>query len=115
MLRPRSPVSLRTSSTAADVVVAGPVTSPTFILINEYAGRLADGSSLPVYHFDLYRLGGPAELDDLGCDDYFFGDGVCLVEWADLAGDVLPEETVRVRIVGLSETVRRVSVEGDGA
>ncbi len=88
------------------------MTSPTFVLINEYAGRWSDGAPVPVFHFDLYRLGGPEELVDLGCDDYFYGGGVCLVEWADRAGDVLPEKAVIVRIRAPSERERRLAIEG---
>jgi len=60
------------------------VTSPTFTLLNEYQGRI------PLYHFDLYRLHTPQELEDLGCDDYFYGDGICILEWAEKAGVLLP-------------------------
>lgn len=88
------------------------VTSPTFILINEYEGRTAEGGALPVFHFDLYRLGGEDELIDLGCDDYFYGTGLCLVEWASYAGDLLPEMSVRVTIAPVDETTRRLTVTG---
>src|SRR5439155_15076536 len=62
------------------------VTSPTFVLIQEYAARL------PIYHFDVYRLHGPREFFDLGAHEYFEGKGVCLVEWADRALACLPTE-----------------------
>lgn len=98
--------------------VEGQVTSPTFILINEYGGRDTQDRPLPIYHFDLYRLLGDEELLDLGCDDYFYGDGVCLVEWADMAGDLLPEDHTSIRIEHLGENERRFKVEwgrlGDG-
>ena len=87
--------------------VEGPVTSPTFVLINEYVGTGSDGRDLTIFHFDLYRLGGVDELIDLGCDDYFFGDGVCLIEWASYAGEVLPEATLRIQICAIDETSRR--------
>src|SRR5919206_909490 len=60
------------------------VSSPTFVLIQEYRGRL------PVYHFDAYRLRGEEEFLDLGALDYFEGDGVCLIEWADRVAGCLP-------------------------
>ncbi|HAA74021.1 TPA: tRNA (adenosine(37)-N6)-threonylcarbamoyltransferase complex ATPase subunit type 1 TsaE [Candidatus Latescibacteria bacterium] len=98
-------------SVCASLGIAGPVTSPTFILINEYAGRRPDGSSLPVYHFDLYRLAGEEDLLDLGSDDYFYGDGICLVEWADMAGDLLPPNHTSIRIEHKGETTRRFDVD----
>ena len=86
------------------------VTSPTFILINEYAGRDSAGNPLPIYHFDLYRLLSEEELLDLGSDDYFYGDGVCLIEWADMAGDLLPEDHTSIRIEHVGEDCRRFRV-----
>jgi len=90
--------------------VAGPVTSPTFVLINEYEGRSQD-KTLPIYHFDLYRLLGEEELLDLGSDDYFYGEGVCLVEWADMAGDLLPKDHTTISITHEGEDARRFKVE----
>src|SRR5437867_6574139 len=66
------------------------VSSPTFVLIQEYDARL------PIYHFDAYRLRGPAEFSDLGVHEYFEGRGVCLVEWADRVEVCLPAEQLRV-------------------
>ncbi len=64
----------------------GYASSPSFVLMREYQGRL------PVYHFDLYRLDNIEEIADLGIDDYLYGDGICVVEWADKAGDYFPED-----------------------
>ncbi|MEW6423499.1 MAG: tRNA (adenosine(37)-N6)-threonylcarbamoyltransferase complex ATPase subunit type 1 TsaE [Bacillota bacterium] len=72
--------------------ITAAVTSPTFTLINEYAGRL------PFYHLDAYRLSNPAELADLGCEEYFYGAGVTLVEWAERVAEILPPERLDVRI-----------------
>lgn len=82
------------------------VCSPTFVLIHEYPARL------PIYHFDAYRLKGPAEFIDLGVHEYFEGDGVCLVEWADRVEACLPAEQLRIRIEVTGETRRRFIIEG---
>ena len=68
------------------------ITSPTFTIINEYEG------SLKLYHFDVYRIGSLEEMDDTGYEDYFFGDGVCLVEWAKLIDELIPKEAVWIKI-----------------
>jgi tRNA threonylcarbamoyladenosine biosynthesis protein TsaE len=80
-------------------------TSPTFVLVNEYRGRL------PVHHVDAYRTGGLAELMDLGLLDLIGGDGVTLLEWADRAEPLLPARAVRVRIEGLGDEPRVVTIE----
>ncbi len=85
------------------------VTSPTFILINEYAGQL-NGKKLPIYHFDLYRLGGEDELEALGAEEYFYGVGICLVEWAERAGDLLPAKRVEVALEYMRDDERRIAV-----
>ena len=84
------------------------VSSPTFVLIHEYAARL------PIYHFDAYRLSGPGELFDLGVHEYFEAGGVCLVEWADRALACLPADHLRVTLEITGETSRRLHVEGRG-
>ena len=84
------------------------VSSPTFVLIQEYQGRW------PIYHFDAYRLGGPGEFADLGAHEYLEGTGVCLVEWADRVAAALPAEHLRVTLAITGETARRATVEGFG-
>lgn len=68
------------------------ITSPTFTLINQYKGRL------PVYHFDVYRLENADELFDLGFDEYFYGNGVCIIEWAEKIEKLLPKERIELDI-----------------
>jgi len=84
--------------------VAAHATSPTFVLVNEYRGRL------PVHHVDAYRTATLTELVDLGLLDLMGGDGVTLVEWADKAEPLLPARTVRVRIDGVGDEPRRITI-----
>lgn len=69
------------------------ITSPTFTIINEYySGRL------PFYHFDVYRLSSSEELYDIGYEDYFYGEGVCLIEWADIVKEFIPSNAIWINI-----------------
>lgn len=70
-----------------------PICSPTFTILQEY-----DAGRIPFYHFDVYRIADPSELDEIGFSEYLYGDGVCLVEWADLIPEELPGETVLITI-----------------
>ena len=84
------------------------VNSPTFTLIHEYPARI------PVYHFDAYRLAGPREFADLGVEEYFHGDGVCLVEWADRVPETFPRDHLWVTIEVIDETRRRFEMRATG-
>jgi tRNA threonylcarbamoyladenosine biosynthesis protein TsaE len=84
------------------------VNSPTFVLIQEYPARL------PIYHFDAYRLSGPREFTELGVDEYFRGDGVSIVEWADKVEATLPQEHLRIEIEIIDEKQRRFEIKAIG-
>jgi tRNA threonylcarbamoyladenosine biosynthesis protein TsaE len=84
------------------------VSSPTFVLIQEYDARL------PIYHFDAYRLPGVREFLDLGAHEYFAGQGVCLIEWADRVSGCLPSEYLRIELEPISEFSRRATFAAAG-
>ena len=82
-----------TKSIAAGLGISEMITSPTFTIVKEYhSGRL------PLYHFDVYRIGDIDEMYELGYEEYFFGSGLCVVEWADLIEDLIPEEAMWISI-----------------
>ena len=86
------------------------VTSPTFTIINQYNGRL------PMYHFDVYRITDIEEMDDTGYEDCFFGEGVCLVEWAEMVKDIIPENAVWILIekdLEKGENYRKITIRGE--
>lgn len=80
------------------------VNSPSYILINEYEGKI------PIYHIDLYRLERLEDIVALGLEDYLDGDGICVIEWADRMGELLPESHIRVIITVEDEFTRAVEV-----
>lgn len=82
-----------TKGMAAGLGITEPVSSPTFTIVQVY-----DEGRLPFYHFDVYRIADPEEMEEIGYEDYFFGDGVCLVEWANLIEELMPEYTVKITI-----------------
>ena len=73
--------------------ITEPVTSPTFTLVQIY-----EGGRINMYHFDVYRIGDPSEMYDIGYEDYFYSDGVCLVEWASLISELIPDYAIKVSI-----------------
>ncbi|WP_248928750.1 tRNA (adenosine(37)-N6)-threonylcarbamoyltransferase complex ATPase subunit type 1 TsaE [Paenibacillus hamazuiensis] len=85
---------------AKTIGVEETVNSPTFTIIKEY-----EGTRFPFYHMDVYRISQP-EADQLGLDEYFYGDGITLIEWAELIADLLPEERLAVRIDYAGEQAR---------
>lgn len=96
-----------TQGLARGLGVRNVVNSPTFTIIKEYQGRL------PLYHMDVYRVGD--DVDSLGLDDYFFGEGVCVVEWASLIEDVLPPDrlTIFLRTTGDEQRLIELVPQGD--
>ena len=86
-----------------------PITSPTFTIINEYQGRF------PLYHFDLYRINNTLEVEELGYEEYIYGQGVTVIEWADKILDLLPKEYLMVRIKYLKHSLRNFELAARGS
>ena len=82
-----------TQGLAKGLGVEGPVNSPTFTILQVY-----EEGRLPFYHFDVYRIGDVEEMDEIGYEDCIYGQGVCLIEWANLIEEILPEEYIRITI-----------------
>ena len=82
-----------TKAIAAGLGVTDVITSPTFNIVKQY-----DSGRLPLYHFDVYRIGDVDEMYEIGYEEYFFGDGVCVIEWADLIEEIIPDDAVRIEI-----------------
>jgi tRNA threonylcarbamoyladenosine biosynthesis protein TsaE len=90
---------------AESLEVREQITSPTFTLINEYRGRL------PLFHMDLYRLDSTGEIEDIGIVDYLYGDGVCVIEWAEKLGKLMPENAVAVSLSPKGKGCREIRIE----
>lgn len=84
------------------------IPSPTFTIMNEYQGRL------PLYHFDVYRLVGPEEMEALGYEEFFYGEGVTVIEWAEKIAPLLPQDHLRVFLFSHSPKIRKLSFESYG-
>ena len=82
-----------TQGVAAGLGIEEPISSPTFTIVQVY-----EEGRLPFYHFDVYRIGDIEEMEEIGYDDYFFGEGICLIEWAELIRDILPEKRIEITI-----------------
>ena len=83
------------------------VTSPSFSIVNEYA----DGNGRPIYHFDFYRIKNMEEVYDMGYEDYFYSGNLCLVEWPQLVEDLLPDDTIRLKIEVLDDETRQMLIK----
>lgn len=82
-----------TQGVAAGLQITGTVNSPTFTIVQVY-----EEGRLPFYHFDVYRIGDPEEMEEIGYEDYFYGEGICLIEWANLIEELLPERYFEITI-----------------
>lgn len=99
-----------TQGVAAGLGIVEPVNSPTFTIMQIY-----EEGRLPFYHFDVYRIGDPEEMEEIGYEDYFYGKGVCLIEWADLIEELLPADVCTIRIEKDLEKgfdYRKILIEG---
>ncbi|MBP9024217.1 MAG: tRNA (adenosine(37)-N6)-threonylcarbamoyltransferase complex ATPase subunit type 1 TsaE [Spirochaetes bacterium] len=85
--------------------ISDDITSPTFTILEEYPGKI------PFYHFDLYRIESPEEIELMGFEDYFYGNGVSWIEWAEKCGYLLPEKHISVTIEIISDEERRITLE----
>ena len=98
-----------TKGFAEGIGIQEPVNSPTFTIIQQY-----EEGRLPLYHFDVYRISDIDEMEEIGYEDYFFGDGVCLIEWANLIEEIIPDYAVWITIEKDLEygfEYRRITVE----
>lgn len=99
-----------TQGFAKGLGITEPVNSPTFTIVQEY-----DCGRMPLYHFDVYRIGDIEEMEEIGYDDYFFGQGICLIEWAELIEEILPESVISITIEKNPEKgfdYRRITIQG---
>ncbi|MBD5513204.1 MAG: tRNA (adenosine(37)-N6)-threonylcarbamoyltransferase complex ATPase subunit type 1 TsaE [Lachnospiraceae bacterium] len=98
-----------TQGVAAGLDIEDPVNSPTFTIVQIY-----EEGRLPFYHFDVYRIGDVEEMDEIGYEDYFYGDGICLIEWANLIEEILPPACRQITIekdLSKGFDYRRITIE----
>jgi len=98
-----------TRGIARGLGIKGYVKSPSFVMVHVHD----KGGRLPLYHIDLYRVAGPREAEELGLEEYIYGDGVSVIEWAERGGGILPEDAVRIDFFHEGGTERRIEIEGD--
>lgn len=98
-----------TQGIADGLGITEPVSSPTFTIVQVY-----EEGRMPFYHFDVYRIGDIEEMEEIGYDDYFFGEGICLIEWAELIKEILPENRISITIekdLSRGFDYRRITIE----
>lgn len=81
------------------------ITSPTFIIVNQYEGRI------PLYHFDVYRINDIDEMYEIGFDEYLYGNGACIVEWGKIVEELLPEHAIKIDINKIDDTTREIIID----
>lgn len=99
-----------TQGFAEGLGIEEPINSPTFTIVQVY-----EEGRMPFYHFDVYRIGDIEEMEEIGYDDYFFGEGICLIEWANLITEILPENIIQITIEKDLEKgfdYRRITIDG---
>ena len=99
-----------TQGIAEGLEIEEPICSPTFTIVQVY-----EEGRMPFYHFDVYRIGDIEEMEEIGYDDYFFGEGVCLIEWAQLIEEILPQSVISIKIEKNPEKgfdYRKITIEG---
>ncbi|WP_101877161.1 tRNA (adenosine(37)-N6)-threonylcarbamoyltransferase complex ATPase subunit type 1 TsaE [Lachnoclostridium edouardi] len=99
-----------TQGFARGLGIEGPVNSPTFTILQQY-----EEGRLPFYHFDVYRIGDVEEMEEIGYEDCFYGDGVCLIEWSSLIEEILPKHVIEITIeknMDKGFDYRKITVEG---
>lgn len=97
-----------TKGIAAGLGITEPVVSPTFTIVQLY-----EEGRLPLYHFDVYRIDDPDEMEEIGYRDMFYGDGVTIIEWSELIAELIPKDAIRVKITkdtGISFDYRRIEI-----
>jgi tRNA threonylcarbamoyladenosine biosynthesis protein TsaE len=102
--------TILTKGFAKGLGISEAISSPTFTIIQEY-----EEGRMPFYHFDVYRIGDVEEMEEIGYEEYFFGEGVCMIEWGSLIEEILPENTIRIRIekdLDKGFDYRRIQIEG---
>ena len=95
-----------TKAFALGMEITEHITSPTFTIIQEYQGKI------PLYHFDVYRIDDPLELEEIGYEEYFFGAGATIIEWADMIRDLIPQESLWIDIRTVNPLTRKVIIRG---
>jgi tRNA threonylcarbamoyladenosine biosynthesis protein TsaE len=102
--------TILTKGFAVGLGITEAISSPTFTIIQEY-----EEGRMPFYHFDVYRIGDVEEMEEIGYEEYFFGEGVCMIEWGSLIEEILPEDTIRIRIeknLDKGFDYRKIQIEG---
>ena len=101
-----------TQGIAKGLEITEPICSPTFTIVQEY-----EEGRMPFYHFDVYRISDVEEMYEIGYEDYFFGQGICLIEWAELIEDILPENVIHITItkdLDKGFDYRRIEITDEG-